>query len=218
MQRTLPSTLLKVFLVLIALGAVWLAVGFFEYLHERKVANAAIRTVGDIKVGESTQEEAELMLKQYAQFQVPGVHKAIQLAFVNRRWLEPVRSPSQWIYLTVEFTDGIVSSRSFQFLEQPRRGVVLSQHIHLPASFLSLRGAHGHRRIGSAGDPASPYFVTDVREDLGVPDEQRSRDWQFNLQCFKFMTRCGDLRAVLEGAHLHMTENAGPKSDPLPVN
>ena len=200
-RRTLPSTLLKLLLVLIAVAAIWLAVAFFEYRHERNIANAAIRTFGDIRVGESTQNEAEMMLRPYAKFQVPGLHKGIQLAFVNRRWLEPLRSPSQWIYLSVEFTDGTVSSRSFQFLEQPRRRASITQHVLLSAEKLHLNGFIGHRKIGSAGDPASPYFVTDIREDLQVPGEQRSRDWQFNLDCFKFMTSCKDLRGVLEGAH-----------------
>ena len=200
-RRTLLSTLLTFLLVLIALAAIWLAVAFFEYRHERNIASAAIRTFGDIRVGESTQNEAEMMLKPYEKFQVPGLHKGIQLAFVNRRWLEPLRSPSQWIYLTVEFTDGTVSSRSFQFLEQPRRRASITQHVLLSAEKLHLNGFMGHRKIGSAGDPASPYFVTDIREDLQVPGEQRSRDWQFNLDCFKFMTSCKDLRGVLEGAH-----------------
>jgi hypothetical protein len=201
MQRLTSSPLFKVLFALIAIGGLWLAAAFFEYLYERNLAKAAIRTVGDVKVGYSTQAQTELMLTPYAKFREPGLENTIQLAFVNRRWLEPVRPPSQWIYLTIEFTDGIVSSRSFQFLDQPRRRASLSQRVLLSAQKLHLGGHMSHREIGSAGDPASPYFVTDIREDLQVPDEQRSRDWQFDLQCFRFMTSCRDVREVLAGAH-----------------
>ena len=200
-RRTSLSRLFRVLFVLVALGAVWLLVAFFEYLHERNLANAAIRTVGEIQVGYSTQGQAEVMLTPYAKYRVKGLENGIQLAFVNRRWLEPLRSPSQWIYVTVEFRDGLVSSRSFQFLEQPRKRAAITQRILLSPPVLSLRGAISHRKIISAGDQASPYFVTDIREDLEVPDEQRSRDWKFNLDCFKFMTSCKDVRGVLEGAH-----------------
>jgi hypothetical protein len=186
---------------LIAIGGLWFAAAFFEYLYERNLAKSAISAVGDVKVGYSTQAQTELMLTPYAKFREPGLENTIQLAFVNRRWLEPVRSPSQWIYLTVEFTDGIVSSRSFQFLDQPRRRASITQRVLLSAEMLHLGRFAGHRRIGSAGDPTSPYFVTDIREDLQVPEEQRSRDWQFDLQCFKFMTSCKDVREVLAGAH-----------------
>ena len=199
-QRTL-SRLFAILLALIAIGAVWLAAAFFEYVHERNLAQAAIHAVGNLQVGDSTQGDAEIALSPYAKYRVGGLHNAIQLAFVNRRWLEPVRSPSQWVYLTVEFTNGIVSSRSFQFLEQPRRRASISQHIRLPAPVLRLGESLTHRKIGSAGDPASPYFVTDIREDLQVPGEQRSRDWQVNLDCFKFLGPCSDLRTVLQGAH-----------------
>ena len=201
MQRLTSSPLFKVLFALIAIGVIWFAAAFFEYLYERNIAKAAIRTVGELQVGYSTQGQAELMLSPYAKFRVPGLENAIQLAFVNRRWLEPVRSPSQWIYVTVEFSDGVVSSRSFQFLDQPRRRASISQRVRLSAEMLHLGGSTSHRKIGSAGDPASPYFVTDIREDLQVPEDQRSRDWQFDLQCFRFLTSCKDLRGVLAGAH-----------------
>lgn len=202
MQRlTFTSTLFKVLVTLVVVGVIWVAVAFFQYLHERNVAQAAIRSVGELKVGYSTQAETELMLSRYARFRVHGSDNVIQLAFVNRRWLEPVRSPTQWIYITVEFTDGLVSSRSFQFLEQPRRRASISQHILLSAERLHLGRLTSHRLVGSAGNPASPYFVTDIREDLQVPEELRSRDWQFDLGCFKFLSSCKDLRVVLAGAH-----------------
>ncbi len=202
MQRlTFSSPLFKVLFAWIALCVIWFAAAFFEYLYERNLAKAAIRTVGDIQVGYSTQALTEVKLAPYAKFRVPGPENAIQLAFVNRRWLQPLRSPTQWIYITVEFTDGLVSSRSFQFLDQPRRRASISQRIRLSADMLHLGEYMSHRKIGTAGDPASPYFVTDIREDLQVPEEQRSRDWQFNLDCFRFMTSCKDLRGVLAGAH-----------------
>jgi hypothetical protein len=201
MQRLTSSWLFKVLFALIAVGVVWLAAAFFEYRYERNLAKAAIRTVGDIQVGYSTQALTELMLKPYAKFRVGGSDNAIQLAFVNRRWLQPLRSPTQWIYITVEFTDGVVSSRSFQFLDQPRRRASISQRVLLSADMLHLGGYMSHRKIGSAGDPASPFFVTDVREDLQVPEALRSRDWQFDLQCFRFVTSCKDLRGVLAGAN-----------------
>ena len=200
MQRLTSSPRFKVLFSLIAIGVIWFAAAFFEYLYERNIAKAAIRTVGDIQVGHSTQAQTELLLSPYAKFRVHGVGSAIELAFVNRRWLQPVRSPSQWIYITVEFSDGVVSSRTFQFLDQPRRRASISQRVLLSAEMLHLGGYISHRKIGSAGDPVSPYFVTDIREDLEVPEEQRSRDWQFDLQCFRFMTTCKDLRGVLAGA------------------
>src|SRR6185437_15039703 len=107
-------------------------------------------TVGEIQVGYTTRAQSDIMLNRYAKFRVPGLNNAIELAFVNRRWLEPVRSPSQWIYITVEFSDGIASSRSFQFLEQPRRHAAVTQRILLSAPVSSLRGAITHRKIGSA--------------------------------------------------------------------
>jgi hypothetical protein len=201
MQRLTSSPLFKVLFALIALCVLWFAAAFFEYLYERNIAKAAISTVGNIQVGHSTQAQTELMLSPYAKFQVRGSGSAIELAFVNRRWLRPLRSPTQWIYITVEFADGVVSSRSFQFLDQPRRRASITQRVLLSAEMLHLGGFISHRKIGIAGDPASPYFVTDVREDLQVPDEQRSRDWQFDLQCFRFVTSCKDLRGVLVGAH-----------------
>lgn len=202
MQRlTFPSSLFKVLVTLIVVGVIWVAVAFFQYLHERNVAQAAARTVGQLKVGYSTQAETAIMLSPYARFRVPGPDNAIELAFVNRRWLEPVRSPTQWIYIRVEFSDGLVSSRSFQFLDQPRRRASIRQQVLLSAERLHLPGPMSHRLIGSAGDPASPYFVTDIREDLQVPEELRSRDWQFDLDCFRFLTSCRDLRGVLVGAH-----------------
>ena len=202
MQPPLSSPLFKLLYGLIAVALIWVAAAFFEYRHERNLAKATIRTVADIRVGYTTQAQAEDLLSPYEKFRVKGPDNAIQLAFVNRRWLEPLHSPSQWIYITVEFTDGLVSSRSFQFLDQPRRRAAITQRILLSPTVLSLRGAITHHKIvASAGDPASPYFVTDIREDLQLPEEQRSRDWQFNLDCFRFMTSCKDLRGVLEGAH-----------------
>lgn len=201
MQRTLPSRLFSLLLVLIAIAAVWFLAAFFQYRHERNLAKAAIQTVGELQVGYTAQGQAEVMLTPYTKYRVQGLANAVELAFVNRRWLEPFRSPSQWIYITVEFRDGTVSSRSFQFLDQPRRRAAITQRILLSAEKLHLGGTFGHRKIITAGDQSSPYFVTDIREDLEVPDEQRSRDWQFNLDCFKFMTSCKDVRGVLEGAH-----------------
>src|SRR6202012_2815894 len=180
MQRLTSTPLFKVLLSLIAIGVIWFAAAFFEYLYERNIAKAAIRTVGEIQVGHSTQSQTEVMLSPYSKFQVGGLNTAIQLEFVNRRWLQPLRSPSQWIYISVEFADGVVSSRTFQFLDQPRRSASITQRVLLSAEMLHLGGYISHRKIGSAGDPASPYFVTDVREDLEVPEEQRSRDWQFD--------------------------------------
>lgn len=198
---TFSSPLFKLLYGLVAVALIWVAAAYFEYRHERNLAKAAISTIADIQVGHSTQSEAQVLLSPYARFQMHGPDNSIQLAFVNRRWLEPIGSPSQWIYITVEFSDGIVSSRSFQFLDQPRRRAAITQHILLSAPVQTLRGAITHRKISSAGDPASPYFVTDIHEDLQVPEEQRSRDWQFDLDCFRFMTSCKDLRGVLQGAH-----------------
>jgi hypothetical protein len=200
MQRLTSSALFKALLVLITLAAIWVLAAYLQYRHERNLAQAAIRTVGQIQVGHSTRSQADVMLTPYAKFRVHGPENAIELAFVNRRWLEPFRSPTQWIYITVEFTDGIASSRSFQFLEQPRRRASLTQHIRLPAPVLRLGEAISHRRIRSNGDPASPYFVTDIREDLEVPEEQRARDWQFDLDCFKFLRSCKNPNTVLAAA------------------
>jgi len=91
MQRRTPlSRLFKILCGLIALCVVWLVVAFFEYRHERGIAKAAINTVGELQVGYSTQGQAEVMLTPYAKFRVKGLEKGIQLAFVNRRWLEPL--------------------------------------------------------------------------------------------------------------------------------
>lgn len=201
-RRTFTSPLFKVLYALVAVCVIWFAVAFFEYLYERNLAKAAIRTVGELQVGDATQAQTELMLSPYAKFQVRGSGSSIQLAFVNRRWLQPLRSPSQWIYITVEFSDGLVSSRSFQFLDQPRRRASITQRVRLSAEMLHLGGYISHRKMfNSAGNPAGPYFITDLREDLEVPADQRSRDWQFDLDCFRFMTSCKDLRGVLAGAH-----------------
>ena len=71
MQRLTSSPRFKVLFSLIAIGVIWFAAAFFEYLYERNIAKAAIRTVGELQVGYSTQGQAELMLSPYAKFRVP---------------------------------------------------------------------------------------------------------------------------------------------------
>jgi hypothetical protein len=78
-RRTTLSRLFRVLFVLIAICAVWLAVAFFEYLHERKLAKAAVQTVGELQVGYSTQGQAEALLTPYAKFRVQGLENGIQL-------------------------------------------------------------------------------------------------------------------------------------------
>ena len=200
MSKPLASRAAQTLVALVAIALVWLAAAQLEQVHERLVAKSAMETIGTFQLGSTTQAQAENLLRSYSGFKVADLDNGIQLGFDNRRWL-PLVPPSQWIWITVEFKDGMLTSRSVQLAEAPRRSAIVHQSL-LPTPVMSVERAINHRAVLLVGGIAEPRSIVRIDEDAQIPPQQLAADWRVDFGCFRFTSGCSNMANVLAGAHI----------------
>jgi hypothetical protein len=121
-----------------------------------------------------------------------------QFGFTNR-WLAFLHlSPAKWIWVTIEYRNGVVVSKSVQLSEAPHISAVTTQLIRGIESPVTGEVFSSRRLTVSPKDTMNKLI--EVYDDEDVSSEQRQKDWTVDLSCLSRLGTCGDPRAILPGA------------------
>jgi hypothetical protein len=181
------------------------SVAYCEVLFQRHRAEKLIELLSDVAPGR-TSKEVVLKQLQYESFH-PGGSKACandasrscdQFEFTNK-WLSSLHvSPSKYVWVTLDYRDGFVVSKSVQFAEEPRISAVTRQLLHADEPSFGDSVVLKRRvivNIVSAGNA-----IVKIYDNENVSTEQRQKDWRVDLSCLSKLGACRDPRVVLPSA------------------
>lgn len=177
-----------------------IAAAFAEARHERHEAEQLLIVLSRIHVGSSTEDEATSALsafKRYADRQInPNRQQAaigLEFTFRNRAMAFLRLAPAKFVYLGLEFRNGIVVSKSFNFYQEPRSGAVV-QEVMADHGDDSMKIDHRQVHLIDFGQNRT---ALEVRDDTSVPLVRRQLDWQIDLSCMTEIMNCEDPHRIL---------------------
>jgi hypothetical protein len=169
-------------------------VAVLETYYERWQAEAAIKTISSVEVGGTDGDSAAQSMRQ--RFHDHLFHHSAtfdQYRFRNLGFALLHLAPRTYIWMEIDYKDGVVTRKFFQYYEEPRcTGELTEQLAELPSK--------KDRSVYLGSDTPSPVFAMRVYDNLNVPRERRGVDWQIDLSCFTRFRGCQDPRRVLYGA------------------
>jgi len=195
---TKSAVLLVIGLVLAAFGAV-VAEGYYE----RMSAEDLMATLRDVELGRTSELETRNSLHKFERFgevypegDKPSKITFNQYVFKNRGLALLHLSPAKFLWITVEYKNGLVYQKSFQYFEEPRcSGSVVE-------SLTDANDSTNGRDFYLSGTEPSPTFRMKVTDSTAVPLARRKLDMEVNLSCMTRIGGCRDPRVVLKGAML----------------
>jgi hypothetical protein len=183
--------------------------GIAESYYERYQAQKLLSALAGIQVGATSETQAKEIMKPFSRYSVLGEYSKEDLlahpfdgfGFSNRALSLLHMSPRTWIWINVEYKDGLVIDKHVQAASEPRCSGSVGESVHneIPSSVKYTETDEG-RTIGTGGAAGEPYFVIQVRDDITTPVERRNLDWQIDLSCLTWRKGCTDPRKTLYGA------------------
>lgn len=206
------SRVLRIIGILSCALLIFIILGLVESYYERFEAKKLIAVVSEIQVGSTSEPLAKGMLRSFSRFNDFNNRREYpdeidtgafdQFTFSNQAFRYLRLSPATWIWVTLNYNNGEVTSKLVQYYEEPRcSGSV--QEVLLEPDALKKVGIEGHHVYVSSSVP-SPVFIMKVFDDATVPLARRQLDWQIDLACFTKIGGCRDPRKVLRGVMLEV--------------
>jgi|WetSurMetagenome_2_1015567.scaffolds.fasta_scaffold375495_1 hypothetical protein len=184
------------------LVATSVALAYADAWHQRSRAERLLSVLSTIQVGRSTESDvatSTAALAGYARRQVNsghlGVTSELEFTFQNHLMALLHFSPPKYLYVGLEFKDGVVTSKSLNFYQAPRFGVIV-QEVNAGANSDSKKLNARELHINNYGQNMT---VIEIRDDTSVPQVRRQLDWQIDLSCMTEMSACRDAHRILPG-------------------
>jgi hypothetical protein len=191
--------------VLILIGAALLvatslALAYADAWYEKSAAERLLTVLSGVQVGKSTESDVTNATKSFGRYADGDINTDRQKAaswvtytFQNRLMAILHLAPWKSVYIGLEFKNGIAVSKSLNFYQQPRSGVIVQEVVATDGSSstkINPRQIHpviyGPNRL-----------VIEVHDDTSVPLARRQLDWQVDLSCMTNMGGCGDPHGML---------------------
>jgi len=200
----------KISFSVMAVALVLSLAGIGECYYERYQAEKLLGTVAAIQVGSTTKTQAKEMLKPYSRystlryFDEASADEFDQYGFLNRTLAALHLATRTWVWITIDYKEGVVTSKSVQAASEPRCSGSVAESLRndIPSA---VEQTDTGRTMGIDGSPGQPYFGVQVRDDLSTPAVRRQLDWQIDLSCMTWRQGCTDPRKTLYGAFLPAT-------------
>jgi hypothetical protein len=179
-----------------------ISVAYTDARHEKYEAEQLLIVLTRINVGSSTENDATNATNAFngyadrqMNFNRQNVVSDVEFTFRNRVIAFLHLAPAKFVYLGLEFRNGVVVSKSFNFYQEPRSGAIVQEVMAAHGSDpmkISTRQIHlidyGHNR-----------HVIEVRDDTSVPLARRQLDWHIDLSCMTEIMTCKDPHRILPG-------------------
>lgn len=179
-----------------------IAVAYADARHEKHEAEQLLMVFSRIQVGSSTENDvtnATNAFNGYADRQMnPNSQNAVsdvEFTFRNRVMAFLPFVPAKFVSLGLEFRNGVVVSKSFNFYQEPRSGAIVQEVMAVRGSDsmnISARQVHFI-------DYGENRHIIEVRDDTSVPLARRQLDWRIDLSCMTEIMSCRDPHRILPG-------------------
>lgn len=193
--------------VLILIGAALLvvlslALAYVDAWREKSAAERLLMVLSRVQVGSSTESDvtdATRTFGRYADGHMNSERRkaasAVEYTFRNRVMAFLHLAPGKFVYIGLEFKDGVVVGKSVNFYQEPRSGVVVQEAMARDRS----DSTNSNARQVRTNIYGPNRFVIEVRDDTSVPLARRQLDWQLDLSCMTKMMPCKDPHLMLPG-------------------
>ena len=184
-----------------------LIAGIAESYYERFEAQKLLAALPDIQVGFTTESRAKEIMKPFFRYSTlstypKGSADTFDQYFFRNRTLSLLHvSPATYVWITVDYQNGIVISKHAQAASDPRSSGSIYELVSNPPP-TSVEQTDKGRTVDIGGGAPGPYFVIKVRDDITTPLARRKLDWQMDLSCLTWRKGCTDPRKTLYGAFL----------------
>jgi hypothetical protein len=205
MKTNSPNTFRYIRFLLVSallLGAVVLALAYVNVWQEKSEATEFLAMLSTVEVGSSSKSATIEAAKRFGRYEnSPGQPDQqarstwIEYTFGNRVMAALHLATPKFLYVGIEFRDGVVVKKTANFYQEPRFGVIV-QEVMAPSGSAPTSNNPRQVRTNVYG-PES--LVINVQDDSSVPVERRKRDWQIDLSCMTMITPCRDPKDLLPG-------------------
>jgi len=195
----------KLMICITACIAVIVSVAYCAARFEQNRADRLIGLLSNVMPGVTSQESIKTMFESKSFLtgnsnvcQKYHMRNCDQFVFTNKLLAFLHIASSKQVWVTLDYRNGVVVSKSVQFAEDPRIGAVTRQLLRdigpLPV------GAATSSRTITVAIADSQNAIVKVYDDESVSTDQRQRDWQVDLSCLSRIGACSDPRVILPGA------------------
>jgi hypothetical protein len=194
-----------VFLVFVGAALLLAASATLAYVdawREKSAAEQLLVVLSRIQVGSSTETDvtnATEAFSEYADRQLNyGSQKGaswVTYTFQNRVMAFLHLAPWKFAYIGLEFKNGVVVSKSLNFYQQPRSGVIVQEVMAAEGGNSTKINARQIHTIIYGPNRR----VIEVHDDTSVSLARRQLDWKTDLSCMTEMASCKDPHRMLPG-------------------
>jgi hypothetical protein len=195
-------------------------VGTYVSIYVESQAQSILDIFNRIEVGVTTQAEARALLKPVAAFGIQTPTED-QLTVRDRVFNLFGIGPSRTVSATLDYSNGVVSSKSMQFTDGSLRNEFIQEALKQSFPPESTSARSWRDRYFQPGNRSGDFSAT-LRDTTDVSLERRKLDWKVNFSCMATIGRCRDPRVFLIGAFtpLHssnLVPMRAPDSTPTPT-
>jgi hypothetical protein len=194
--------------------------GTFVSTYVVAQARSILGIFNQIQVGVTTQAEARALLKPVAAFGIQTPTED-QLTVRSRLFNLFGIGPSRTVSATLDYSNGVVSSKSMQFSDGLLRNEFIQEALKQSFPPESTSDRSWKDRYFQPGNPrSSGDFSATLRDTTDVPLERRKLDWQINFSCMATIGHCRDPRVFLVGGFMPLHSSnlvPMPKLVPMPA-
>lgn len=192
-------------MVLILIGAALLAAmslasAYADAWYEKSAAERLLMVLSRVQVGSSTESDVTDATKAFARYAEGHMNSdrqkaasAVTYTFQNRVMAYLHLAPWKFVYIGLEFKNGMVVSKSLNFYQEPQSGVIVQEVVATDRSDSTKIGARQIHPVIYGPN----RLVIEVHDDTSVPLARRQLDWQLDLSCMTKMGACRDPRSML---------------------
>jgi hypothetical protein len=193
--------------ILILIGAALLVatsltLAYADAWYEKSAAERMLTILSRVQVGKSTESDVNNATKAFGRYADGDINSDRQKAaswvtytFQNRVMAILHLAPWKSVYIGLEFKNGVVVSKSLNFYQQPRSGVIVQEVVATDGSSSTKINARQIHPVVYGPN----RLVIEVHDDTSVPLARRQLDWQLDLSCMTKMMPCKDPYLMLPG-------------------
>ena len=199
-------TLSKYGLCLIIALSTTVAMAWCDAGYQSRRAQELMSLLSQVKPGVTPHSTVQALISSYsANSTYSNAHAEChplgvsQFSFSNR-WLKSLHlAPARFIWITVEYCNGIAVLKSFTFAEEPRSAGSVTEAagvFDLPTITADPSG----RQVNPIEAISQERNNIHVFDGGAVPQAQQQADWQVDASCLSTFGACKSPRAILAGA------------------
>lgn len=206
-NRSIRRPIVLILIGVALLVATGLALAYADAWYEKSAAERLLMVLSKVQVGSSTQSDVIDATKAFGRYADGHLNSdrqkaaGVEYTFRNRVMAFLHLAPGKFVYVGLEFKDGVVVAKSVNFYQEPRSGAIVQE--------VMARDKSDSTNVDARQVRTNTYgpnlLAIEVHDDTSVPIARRQLDWQIDLSCMTKMGACRDPHRVLRGAFLEPT-------------